>query len=144
MAAGFTMTGLDELIMDMETAANLPEEVEDEMLHAKADVVVAAQKKKIRAYGIYETGKTFASVKKGKVKIRKGQRVIYITPAGSRSRGKEKISRTRNAEILFVNEFGRRGQKARPAVRDANEASAQEATAAVAAVLDRYLQSKNL
>ena len=51
---------------------------------------------------------------------------------------------TRNAEILFVNEFGKQGQSARPAVHDANEASAEATTRAEFEVYDRWLKSKNL
>ena len=51
---------------------------------------------------------------------------------------------TRNAEILFVNEYGKKRQKARPAVRDANEASAEATVTAQLAVYDKYLRSKDL
>ena len=81
------------------------------------------------------------SIKKGKVKIKDGKRVIFVTPTGSRKRGN---TVTKNADILFVNEFGKRGKKARPAIRDANEESAEATTAAEAAVLDKWMKSKNL
>lgn len=51
---------------------------------------------------------------------------------------------TRNAEILFVNEYGKRGQKARPAIRDANEACAEQMVSAQMAVYDKHLRSKDL
>ncbi len=139
--AEFHCDGLDDLMLSLQEIAELPDAVTDEMLNAGADVVVQAQKAKIAAYGILDTGKAMRSVKKGKVKIKNGQRAIYVTPTGSRRRGK---TITRNAEIVFVNEFGKRGQKARPAIRDANEASAEATTAAQAAVYDKWLKSKNL
>lgn len=142
--ADFSVTGLDGLMLSLQQLAELPEEIQDEMLEAQADVVVAAQRRKIRAYGIYDgsSPKHVAdSIKKGKVKLKKGQRVLYVTPTGSRRRGN---TVTRNAEILFVNEYGKRGQKARPAVRDANEECADQTTQAGAEVFYRWQESQNL
>ena len=92
--------------------------------------------------GVEDTGLTIRAIKKGKVKIKKdGSRVIYIYPSGTRERGEKRI---RNAEIAFINEFGKKGQKARPFVRTANEKSAEATTQAAADVYDRFLKSKNL
>ena len=96
------------------------------------------------AYGIYDRESTqhvADSIRPGKVKLKKGERVIYVSPTGKRKRGN---TETRNAEILFVNEFGKKGQSARPAVHDANEASAEATTRAEFEVYDRWLKSKNL
>ena len=144
--AEFSVSGLDELILSMQEVAELPTEVIDEMLNAQADVVVKAQKAKVMELGIYDADNTTTrhvvdSIKKGKVKTHKGVRVIYVTPTGTRLRGEK---RTRNAEVLFVNEFGTRTQKARPAVKLANEASAPAQTQAGLMVYDGWLQSKNL
>lgn len=139
--AQFHFSGLDELMLDLEDVANLPEDVHDEMLNAMADVTVDAQKRAGRALGVEETGLTLRSIKKSKIKVQSGQRVVYITPTGTRLRGTKRI---RNAEIAFVNEYGKRGQKARPFIRTGNEQSAEEATRAAAEVYDRYLKTKNL
>ena len=142
--AEFSCNGLDDLMLSLQEIAAIPEEVQDEMLRAGAEVVAQAQREKVRAYGIYDCSSprhVADSIKPGKVKLKKGQRIIYVSPTGSRRRGK---TVTRNSEILFVNEYGRRGQKARPAVRDANEASAEATTAAQAEVYDKYLRSKDL
>lgn len=133
--------GLDDLELDMKAIAELPLEVQDEMLNAMADVTVEGQKRKAKAYGVEKTGLTIKSIKKGKVKTRKGQRVIYVTPTGTRKRGKRRV---RNAEIAYVNEFGTRVHKARPFVRDGNEATAKASTEAGLNVYDRHLRSKNL
>ena len=134
--------GLDGLILDMQAVAELPDEVQDEMLNAQADIVVAAQKRAGQAMGVEDTGLTLRSIKKGKVKRSKeGYRVLYITPAGSRKRGKKRV---RNAEIAFINEYGDRDQKARPFIRTGNESSAAQATEAAMNIYDRWLKSKNL
>ena len=142
--AEFSCNGLDDLMLSLQEIAAIPEEVQDEMLQAGADVVAQAQREKVKAYGIYDgsSPKHVAdTIKPGRVKLKKGQRVIYVTPTGSRRRGK---SVTRNAEILFVNEYGKRGQKARPAIRDANEACAEQMVSAQMAVYDKHLRSKDL
>lgn len=133
--------GLDDLILSMEEIAQIPDEVQDAMLNAQADVVTAAQKARARAYGVQDTGLVISSIKKGKPKRKKGVRVIYITPSGTRRRGKQTV---RNAEIAFINEYGDRRQRARPFIRDANEACAEATTQAGFEVYDKWLKSKNL
>ena len=142
--AEFSCNGLDDLMLSLQEIAAIPEEVQDEMLRAGADVGAQAQREKVKAYGIYDGSSprhVADTIKPGRVKLKKGQRVIYVTPTGSRRRGK---SVTRNAEILFVNEYGKRGQKARPAIRDANEACAEQMVSAQMAVYDKHLRSKDL
>ena len=133
--------GLDDLILSMEEIAQIPDEVQDAMLNAQADVVTAAQKARARAYGVQDTGLVISSIKKGKPKRKKGVRVIYITPSGTRRRGKQTV---RKAEIAFLNEYGDRRQRARPFIRDANEACAEATTQAGFEVYDKWLKSKNL
>lgn len=139
--ATFGFKGLDELTLSLQEIAEIPEDIQDAMLNAQADVVVPAQQQKARDYKVQDTGLMIRSIKKGKVKTQKGARVLYITPMGSRVRGKTK---TTNAEIAFVNEFGSRHQKARPFMKDANESCAEETTQAAFRVYDEWLQSKNL
>lgn len=139
--AEFGFKGLDEIRLSLQEIAEIPEDVQDQMLNAQADVVVAAQQKKAREYGVVDSGLLVRSIQKGTVKVQKGVRVLYVTPKGTRKRGK---TRTTNAEIAFVNEFGSRRQKARPFMRDANEACAEETTQAGLQVYDAWLKSKNL
>lgn len=140
--AQFSFKGLDEVRLTLKEIAEIPEEVQDEMLSAQADVVVEAQKEKAIAYGVVDTGLMVRSIKKGRPKTVKGTRVLYVTPHGTRTRGKGK--KTTNAEIAFVNEFGGRNQKARPFMRAANESCAEATTQAGFAVYDRWLQTKDL
>ena len=49
-----------------------------------------------------------------------------VTFSGTRTRGR---TRTRNAEIAFINEYGKRGQQARPFIRQAAEQGGDEITA---------------
>lgn len=143
--------GIDEVELSFKELAALPDELIDEMLNARADVIVEAQRAEARKLGKeyrnkgqakdYSTGLTARSIQKGKVKVKDGQRVLYITPVGSRKRGK---TVTRNAEIAFLNEFGTKTIQARHFLRKANEQSADAATAAEFEVYSQYLKEKGL
>lgn len=140
--AEFKAIGLDELMLSLQEIAEIPEEVQDEMLNAQGDVVAREQQESARRYGIQRTGLMIRSIRKGKVKLDKhGNRVLYVTPVGSRIRGKKKTS---NAEIAFLNEYGNKKQKARPFMRDANERSAEAATKAAAEIYYRWQESRGL
>ena len=131
-------------MLTMQQVAELPESVIDDMLKAGADVAAEAQRKEAAAVlsGLYATGETALSIKKGRVKLHKdGYRVIYVTPTGTRRRGN---TTTRNAEIAYVNEYGTDSIQARGFIRKANEKSAAATTAAQAAVYNKILESKNL
>src|SRR5574344_1732418 len=136
--AEFGVAGLDDLMLTMQQIAEIPAEVQDEILNAQADVIVEAQKSKGRSYGVERTGVTINSIKKSKPKSRKGSRVVYVTPTGKNKDG------NRNAEVAFVNNYGKRTQAARPFITDANEMSAEQTTAAGAAVYDEWLKTKGL
>jgi len=139
--ADFKIDGLADLMLDLQTLASLPEQVTEEMLNAQADIVVSAQKSKARALGIDRTGLTIDSIQKSKVKKFKTGPCITVEFKGSRTRGKTK---TRNAEIAFINEYGKKNQPARPFVNLANEETEAEQTSAALKVYDNYLKSKNL
>lgn len=137
--AEFDVSGLDDLMLSLQDVADLPETVQDAMLDAQANVVLQAQQSAAQA--IADTGQTARSLRKSKPRTRKGVRSISITFAGSRKRGD---TTTRNAEIAFVNEYGKKGVPARNFIRKANEQSAAASTQAAASVYDQYLQSKGL
>lgn len=137
--AEFAVSGLDELMLSLQDVAQLPESVQDSMLNAQADVVLEAQYS--AAMEIKAKGDTAKSLRKSKPKTRKGTRYISITFSGTRKRGK---TVTRNAEIAFVNEYGKRGVPARNFIRKANEQSAAASTQAAKAIYDEYLRSKGL
>lgn len=137
-------SGIDQLELSFAEVAKLPDEVVDAMLDARANVVVAAQRQAAERMlkGPYDTGETERSIKKGKPKLRDGQRVLYVTPTGRRKRGKAKA--VRNAEIAYENEYGKKGVPARNFIRTANESCADAATAAEFEVYSRYLEEKGL
>lgn len=134
------VSGLDDLISDLGELASLPDAVTDGILEAQADVILAAQQEEAAKMwvGPYRTGETAKSLKKGKVKKDGLDKSISISPQGTNTRG------DRNAEVAFVNEYGKRGQPARPALRTAIERKEKDAVEAGEKVYHDYLDSKNL
>ena len=133
-----TTNGLSEFSLTMEELSDLPGSVVEDMLNAEADIVVEAQKRKGRAYGVHRTGVTLSSIRKGRIHSTSDGKKVYITPQGTNKSG------NRNAEVAFINEFGKKGQDPRPFIRDANEESADEATNAAMKVYDAYLSDLGL
>jgi len=136
--ARLTSYGLDELELSMREIMEIPDNTIADMLNAKADVVLPAQKSKGRAYGVHRTGVTLNSMVKKKPRRTKNGVTIDISFKGKNADG------NRNAEVAFVNEFGKRGQAPRPFIRDANEESAEKATEAAAKVYYHWIKSKGL
>lgn len=141
--ARFDVYGIADLYSDLAALSDLPQSVSDEILNAEADVIVEAQKRAIAEmqHGPNYTGISAESIKKGRIRKGKDGPYISIYPQGSRNR---KGKSYRNGEIAFVNEYGKRGQPGRPAIRTANEQAADKATEAGIKVYNEFLDSKNL
>lgn len=140
-----TVNGLDALADDFAALARLPDSVIDGILNAEADVIVPAQRAEIEKQWngakVPPTGISAKSIQKGKVKKDRDGRSLSVYPKGTRKRGGQT---TRNAEIAFINEYGKRGQPARPAIGTANKKKEEEAVAAGERVYNQFLDSRNL
>lgn len=137
--AQLSFSGLDDLMLSMQEASEIPDDVAEAMLQAEAEIVERAQIAYGMQMGVYRTGETLASIRPGKMKRgRNGGRMIYVTPQGVNDRGE------RNAAVAFINEYGKRGQPPRPFIAAANEAAATPAVEAAAKIYDEFLKSKNL
>lgn len=140
------MDGMAELADSFGALSDLPDGVVDDMLRAEADVLVAAQKQTAGTIlsGAYSKGGVAGSITRdGKMKRVDGLPTINIIFKGSLQDAHHKKP-TRYAQIAYVNEYGKRNQPARPFIRTANEQKADEAAAAAAAAMDKYLRSNNL
>ena len=113
------------------------------ILEAEADIILPAQRAEIEKQwsGPRSLGISAKSIQKGKVKKGKDGRCLSIYPKGTRKRDGRT---TRNAEIAFINEYGKRGQPARPAIDAANKKKEKEAVDAGERVYHQFLDSKNL
>lgn len=116
----------------------VPDSVLKAMLEAEAEIYVKAERESLERYGVKDTGQLIASIKAGSPRRSKGVMTVEITPEGSRKRGK---TTTTNAEIAYINEYGKRGQPARPAIREGDAAAEAPAQAAAEAVYDEYIKS---
>ncbi len=133
--AKLEVNGFEAMELTLDEMASLPDPVLDEMLGAEAEIVASAQKAKGLAYGVHRTGMTLGSIKAGNPKRTRDGKSISMYPQGTNKDG------NRNAEVAFVNEYGKRGQAARPFIRDANERAADTAVSAAEKVYDEWLSS---
>ena len=137
--ATYSVDGLSDLMLSMQQIAEIPDDIQSEILNAQADIVASEIRSKGEAYGIYRTGQTLAHIRKGKVKRDKnGNRYILITFNGKNAKG------TRYAEIAFINNYGKKNQKARPFVTDARQSSEAKARDKAAHVYHDWIKSKNI
>lgn len=139
--ARLNVNGLDDLILSLEEVAAIPDDVAAAMLGAEAQVVEEYQMGSAAAMlqGSYSTGQTAASIgRTGMKKGRTGARQMYVYPQGVNDKGE------RNAAVAFINEYGKRGQPARPFIATANAAAADPAVEEAAKIYDRFLQDHGL
>ena len=136
--AEFRMEGLAEVEKLFGSLENIPEDVQDEMLRQGATVLEAEQRKQARAFRVQDTGLMIRKIKVGRIKrLKDGSKAIYITPTGTRTRGKTK---TRNAEIAFIAEYGKTTQTARPSLATARTKAERAIIAAEDKVYGEYLE----
>jgi HK97 gp10 family phage protein len=137
--ARFETNGLAELSISFEKMGQLDASgTLDRMLIAEADVIAKAQKEVGMQYGVHRTGTTLESISVGKPGGSGGAKHIYVRPRGLNADG------NRNAEVAFINEFGKKGQAPRPFIRDANESHMDEAVDAAEEIYDKWLSSLGL
>ena len=135
--AKIELTGLGETLISMERIANIPDDVMKRMLDAQADIVVDAQKKTASTMlrGPYYKGGVAGGVSKGRYKRKKDGAEHYVVFKGTQHGN-------RIAEIAFVNEYGKKGQPARPFIKTANEQSEPAATDAASKILYDWQQNQ--
>lgn len=139
--AKLSVHGLDGLILSLKEVSQIPDDVAAAMLDAAAQVVEEAQIAEGMTMGVYNTGQTLRSIRRGRMKRGKGgERLIYVTPTGTNDKGE------RNATVAFVNEYGVPSRKIppRPFIATANEKAAGPATEEAAKIYDKFLKEKGL
>ena len=136
--ARFSIDGLDDLLLSIEEIAAIPNSVKADMLNAGAEVIADGQKAVGRQMGVHRTGVTLESIKPGKAVPTNDGGHVDVYPQGTNADG------NRNAEVGFINEYGKRGQPARPFINTANERYADKAVEKEAEVYDEFLKSKGV
>jgi hypothetical protein len=136
---GMTVEGFDRFTVSMDKLAALPDSVTAEMLTAGGEVIKEAHQAKLDQYGAVETGELRDSIKVGKPNVKAGY--VEIRPTGTRRRGN---TVTRNEEIGYITEYGKKGEPARPWMREGNADSEDKAVDAAGKVFDNYLDKIGL
>ena len=136
------LTGFDDLINAFDNISDFPEEVTEKALRAMEEIAADAIKQSGQHYGIRDPESTvhvLDSVKINKPKKTPTGGYADVTFDGSRTRhGKQ----TRNAEIAFINEYGKHNQQARPFVGEAMNKSAEKIVQAGADVIGEWIENE--
>lgn len=138
--ASLEFEGLDDLLNAFDRISDIPEDVQSKALNAMGQIAKDAIQKKGEDMRIRDDESTTHILDKltiKKPKFNKNESHLDITFSGSRIRGKTK---TRNSEIAFVNEYGKRNQTARPFVGLAMTENADKITNAGADILLDWIE----
>lgn len=103
------INGIEELGLDLAKLAELPESVISDMTKAGAEALKKGQDSEGRAMGVVRTGQTL-----GSLNVRKAGSAAVVEFRGTNSDG------NRNAEVAYINNYGKKGQPARPFIDTAN------------------------
>ena len=112
--ASLELQGFESLDEAFRRISEIPFSVTSEALNGMAEVAAGKIRDQGERMGVRDPESDvhiLDRIKTGKPKQTESGGYETISFSGSRTRGK---SRTRNAEIAFVNEYGKRGQAARP------------------------------
>ena len=155
--AQFKADGIDGLALTVQEIAEIPEDVKRQMLTAGGEVAAEAQRRKIRALGLVDTGKLAGSITvKQKLYVdshKNNVPAVLVLPSGSRGkpvvrkpRKKGTRRRSTNNDVGFIHEFGapRRNIPGKQWMAQANAECADAVTAAEFSVYDDWLKSKDL
>lgn len=112
--ATLELDGFDSLEEAFRRISEIPFAVTEEALDGMAEVAAGKIRAQGETMGVRDPDSDvhiLDRIRTGKAKQTESGGYESITFSGSRTRGG---SRTRNAEIAFINEYGKRGQQARP------------------------------
>lgn len=115
--AALEITGITELNEMFSKATDVPDDVKKEILIAMGTVGMQSIRDEGRAMDVYDPDwdgvHVLDSISLSKPKLSDFDGKIYVTFKGSRKRGN---SKTRNAAIAFINEYGRNASKNRKGI----------------------------
>lgn len=139
--AKLELEGFDELNAAFNRIGSIPESVTFRALDAMAAVALGKIKALGESMGVRDPESSvhiLDKLKAGKARKRKGGGSKDITFIGKRRRhGKD----VRNAEIAFINEYGKRGQPARPFIGTAMARNEAEIAAPGAEIIGDWIEN---
>ena len=136
------LTGYDDLIKAFDQISNVPDHVLDEALTSMEKIAAEQIRRSGDAYGVRDPESSVHVL--DSVKINKPVKTdtggyADVTFSGTRERHGKKY---RNAEIAFINEYGKRNQPARPFVGEAMNKNADAIAKAGAEVILDYIEKE--
>lgn len=140
--ATLEIQGMDELNAALARIGTLPPDVKTRALNQMADVAMTAIKRSGESLGVRDPESDVHILDKittAKPKLSESGGSQDITFSGSRRRGSKS---TRNAEIAFINEYGKRGQSPRPFIGKAMNESEEKIAAAGGEVLGAWIENE--
>lgn len=140
--ATLKLDGLDAFEAALARIGTVPPEVKTQALTKMADVAKAAIKRSGEAMGVRDPESDVHILDKittAKPKLSDSGGSLDITFSGSRRRGN---TTTTNSAIAFFNEFGRRGQAARPFMGKAMSENDAQITAAGGEILGAWIENE--
>ena len=140
--ATLELQGFEDLEDAFRRISEIPFDVTAEALDGMAEVAAEKIRSTGEAMGVRDPESDTHIL--DKIKPRKAKKTEYggyemISFTGSRTRGKAK---TRNAEPAFVNEYGKKGQPARPFIGTAMSRSEDEITAPAEKVIGDWIEQE--
>ena len=140
--ATLELTGFEDLEDAFRRISEIPFEVTAEALDAMAEVAADKIRSTGESMGVRDPESDVHIL--DNIKPRKAKKTEYggyemISFTGTRTRGK---TRTRNAEIAFVNEYGKRGQPARPFIGTAMSRGADQIQDQADKVIGDWIETK--
>lgn len=140
--ATLKIEGMEDLNAALKRIGEVPPEVKASALGSMANIAAAAIKRSGESMGVRDPESSvhiLDKISRSKAKITQAGGYQDITFSGTRTRGKTK---TRNAEIAFVNEYGKRGQPARPFIGQAMTQNEEKIAAAGGDVLGDWIENE--
>ena len=136
------LTGFDDLINAFDNISDVPFEVTEKALTAMENIAADEIRNSGRRYGVYDPNSSvhvLDNVKVNKPKKTDTGGYADVTFDGTRTRHG---TQTRNAEIAFINEYGKHNQPARPFVGEAMNKSAEKIVQAGADVIGEWIENE--
>lgn len=138
--ATLELDGLDELNEAFRRMGEVPDSVKTEALNKMGNIAFARIRREGDSMGVRDPESDVHILDKMKLtkpKLTKEGGYADVTFSGTRQRGK---TRERNAAIAFINEYGKRGQPARPFIGNAMNQAERAITEAGADVLGDWME----
>lgn len=139
--ASLEVTGFEDLQDAFRRISEIPWPVTAEALDGMAEVAMTEIRAEGERMGVRDPESDvhiLDNIKRNKAKQTESGGTEAITFRGTRTRGNTK---TRNAEIAFVNEYGKRGQRARPFIGTAMTAKEDEISAPAEEVIGDWIEN---